>query len=80
MFSWFSSVPPSKCQISKSNRATIKQLGKFPSEVLDLLCQACGDESFGDCSVFDWHYQFQMGQESLKDDTWTGHPREAHTQ
>jgi len=78
-FSWFSSVPPSKCQTSKSNKATTEQLGKSPSEILDMLCQACGDKSTGSCSVFEWHHQFQMGQELLKDDMWSSHHRAAHT-
>jgi len=77
-FSWFSSVPPSKCQTSKSNKATIEQLGKSPSEILGLLCQACGDKTLA-AAVFEWHHQFQMGQELLKDDTWSSHPRAAHT-
>jgi len=35
--------------------------------ILDLLCQMFGGQSLGNSVAFQWHYQLQRGQESLKD-------------
>jgi hypothetical protein len=55
------------------------KLGKSASETLQMLTKTYGADAMKKSSVFEWHKRFKEGQEDVKDDERTGHPKTHET-
>ncbi|GBN59300.1 Putative uncharacterized protein FLJ37770 [Araneus ventricosus] len=62
---------------SLEQRANIKfcvLLEKSPSETLEMLKKAYGNDAMKKTAVYKWHKRFHKGRTNIKDDHGTGHP------
>jgi hypothetical protein len=49
------------------------------TKCVELIHNAYGDAAFSQTTIFDWHKQFRVGRESVKDDEHSGQPTTSQT-
>jgi hypothetical protein len=50
------------------------KVGKSATETLEMICEAFGEHSLSQTTVFEWHSRFEAGRVSAEDDECSGQP------
>lgn len=62
------------------NLKFLVQLGKTPSQALEILQQVYGANTMSRTRVFEWHKRFKEGREEVEDDSRSGRPSTSRTE